>query len=199
MSLKDLHPFRVLRQLAMLRSGQFLNYADLARDAGMAPSTARSYLEFLSISYQVVMLRPYHRNLTSTLVKSPKLFWVDLGLLRQATGSWGPLTGELFETLVVMECHKWVSTMLPEAFLYSYRTRSQRELDLLAETPAGLLGIEIKSRSQASRSDARTMIALAQALGKRWLGGLVVHRGVHLRPLVSEHGIWSVPVHRLFA
>lgn len=197
--LTDLQPFRTLQQLAMLRTGQFLHYAELGRDAGIAATTARSYLEYLRISYQVVFLRPYYRNLTSTLVKSPKLFWVDLGLVRQGTGQWGPLTGELFETLVAMECHKWVRTMLPDAELFSYRTRSRRELDLLVEAPGGAIGIEIKNREKTVPADARTLSALGAALGERWLGGLVVYRGAHLRPLVPEHGVWAVPVHRLFA
>ncbi len=151
------------------------------------------------IAYQIVLLRPYYRNLTSSLVKAPKLYWVDLGLVRQGTSQWGPLDGAQFETLVAMECHKWIRTMMPEAELFSYRTRSQRELDLLIEVPGGLLGIEVKGRRQAARSDARTLVALAEVLGERWLGGLVVYDGGHLRPLVPEWSVWAVPVHRLFA
>ena len=196
--LRELHPFRALQELAMLRTGQFLNFADLARDAGMAPSTARNYLEYLDIAYQVIFVRPYHRNLTSTLVKAPKLYWVDIGLIRQGTNQWGRLDGAQFETLVAMECHKWIRTMAPDVGLYSYRTRSRREVDLLVETSAGVFGIEVKGRAEASPSDARTMKALASELGERWLGGLVVHRGAHLRPLVPEASVWEVPVQRLF-
>lgn len=197
--LSDLQPFRTLQELAMLRSGQLLNYSELARDAGIAASTVRRYLEYLNISYQVVLLRPYLKNLTSSVLKTPKLYWVDLGLLRQGTGQWGPLNGALFETLVVVEAHKWVHTMNNQAQLFSYRTRSNRELDLLIETPHGVLGIEIKNRAQTSRTDARTMLAVAEALGERWLGGLVVYRGSAVRPLVPAASVWSMPVHRLFA
>ena len=197
--LRDLQPFRTLQELSMARSGQFIHYAELGRDAGLSASTVRRYLEYLLISYQVVLLRPYYRNLTSTLVKSPKLYWVDLGLLRQGIRQWGPLNGAQRETLVVMECHKWIRTMMPDAELFSYRTRSRRELDLLIETPSGLLGLEVKSRPTAERKDARTLVDLAESLGDRWLGGLVVTSGAHLRPLVEEYSIWSMPAHRLFA
>ncbi len=196
--LRDLHPFRTLQQLAMLRTGQFLNLAELGRDAAIASSTARSYLEYLSIAYQIVFVRPYYRNLTSSLIKAPKLYWVDLGLVRQGTHQWGPLDGAQFETLVAMECHKWIRTMMPDAELYSYRTRSQRELDLLIEVPGGFLGIEVKGRRTVTRSDARTLVALAESLGKRWLGGLVAYDGPHIKPLIQEHSVWMVPVHRLF-
>ncbi|MDH3402419.1 MAG: DUF4143 domain-containing protein [Acidobacteriota bacterium] len=196
--LPDLDPFRSLEQLAMLRSGQLLSYADLARDAGIAPSTARGYLRYLQLSYQVVLLRPFHTNLTSTVIKAPRLYWVDLGLLRQGTLQWGPATGPLFEGLVVVECRKWIDTMAADAKLYFYRTRSGLEVDLLVETAAGVLGIEIKHRDGAVRSDATSLAALAEALGPRWLGGLVVTRGGAIRPLRPDHSIWSVPAHRLF-
>jgi predicted AAA+ superfamily ATPase len=194
----DLHPFRTLQQLAMLRTGQLLSYAELARDAAISPTTARRYLEYLDLSYQVVFVRPYTASLTSRLVKSPRLYWLDLGLLRQGTGQWGPLTGALFETLVVSECQKWISTLAAEARLYSYRTVSGLEVDLLLETPHGVLAIETKNRGQAVAADARSMLAVAQALGRRWLGGLVVYRGRTITPVRPDASIWAVPAHRLF-
>jgi uncharacterized protein len=196
--LPDLDPFRSLEQLAMLRSGHLLSYAELARDAGIAPSTAREYLHYLRLSYQVILLRPYHTNLTSTVIKTPRLYWADLGLLRQGTMHWGPATGPLFEGLVVLECRKWIDTMAADARLFFYRTRGGLEVDLLVETPNGILGIEVKHRPTAVRSDATGLAALAAALGPRWLGGLVVTRGGSLAPLRPEASIWSVPAHRLF-
>jgi predicted AAA+ superfamily ATPase len=196
-SLRDLLPFRSLQRLAMLRSGQLLSYAELARDAAMSASTARRYLEYLAISYQVVLLPPYSRNLTSTVVKSPKLYWTDIGLLRHGTGQWGPITGDMFETLVVTELHKWFTTAARDVPRYFYRTRSGLEVDLLMETPGGLMGIEIKSRARAHRRDARGLRALAEHLGASWRGGLVVSRGGPVEPIDSEHNIWSVPAHRL--
>ncbi len=69
--LRDLHPFRTLQRLCMLRSGQLLSYSELARDAALAVSTTRRYLEYLRISYQAFLLPPYKRNLTSSTVKMP--------------------------------------------------------------------------------------------------------------------------------
>lgn len=197
--LDDLQPFQRLQHLAMLRSGHLLNYADLARDADISPTTARSYLEYLHISYQIILLRPFHTNLTSTLVKAPKLYWVDLGLVREGTGQWEPLTGPQFETLVVLELHKWIATFQEDARLFFYRTRSGAELDVLIETPRGLLGIEVKNRDTAASADTRTLRALAATVERpRWLGGLVVCRGGSIRPMVPDRSIWAVPAHRLF-
>jgi len=93
----------------MLRSGGLLSYADLARDAGMSPASARRYVAYLEASYQVLLLPLYSRNLTSTVVKAPKVYWMDVGLLRQGTHRWGPADGGLFETMVVGELRKWSS------------------------------------------------------------------------------------------
>jgi len=74
--LDDLKPFRRFQQLAALRSGQMLSFSELARDAGMAVETARRYLEYLRLSYQAFLLQPFSENLTSQVVKTPKIFWV---------------------------------------------------------------------------------------------------------------------------
>lgn len=192
----DLLPFRKLQRLAMLRTGQQLHYAELGRDAEVSTATVRRYLEFLQISFQVIVLPPYSENLTSATVKTPKLFWMDVGLLHQVMGTRGELTGALFETLVVAEAHKWIATLDRDADLSFYRTRSGREVDLLVSTPDGVLGIEVKSRKKVSRRDLSGLHALADALGERWIGGLVVHRGEDLAEL--EPGLWGVPAHRLF-
>ncbi len=192
----DLLPFRSLQRLAMLRTGQLLNYAKLGRDAAVSAATARRYLEYLRLSYQVELLQPYARNLTSSTVKSPKLYWMDLGLLRQGTGFWGEITGPLFETLVVSEARKWIDTLERDAMLWFYRTRSGREVDLLVTTAAGVIGVEVKNRSRVGRVDCSGLRVLRKALGHEWIGGLVVHRGEDLVEL--EPSLWAIPVHRLF-
>ena len=192
----DLLPFRALQRLAMLRTGQLLNYADLARDADVSPATARRYLEFLRLSYQVVLLQPYARNLTSSTVKSPKLYWMDLGLLRHGTRNRGELTGPLFETLVVSEARKWIDTLGRDVSLWFYRTRSGREIDLLITTASGTIGVEVKNRVRVGLGDCSGLRALAETLGSEWAGGLVVHRGEDLEEVAP--GQWAVPAHRLF-
>lgn len=192
----DLLPFRTLQRLIMLRTAELLHYAELARDAALSTATVRRYLEYLRLSYQVVLLPPYGRNLTSATVKMPKIHWMDLGLLRREIGASGPLTGPMFETLVVAEAHKWIATMGRDARLSFYRTRSGREVDLLVSVPSGVIGIEVKNRDRVARRDASALRALAAALGREWIGGLVVHRGEEVAEM--EPGIWAVPVHRLF-
>jgi len=195
--LRDLFPFRSLQQLAMLRSGQLLSYSGLARDAGIAVTTVRNYLEYLRISYQTLLIQPWATNLTSVVVKAPKLYWMDLGLLRQGTSRWGPLDGAMFETLAVGEIHKWVNTMAEDTQLYFYRTRSGMEVDLLLKTPRGLVGVEIKNRETVVPADSRSLKALANSLDSQWLGGIVIYRGKTVENVYPEASIWAVPLHRL--
>jgi len=195
--LDDLMPFRKFQRLSALRSGQLLNYSELAGDAAISVDTARRYLEYLRISYQTALLQPFYRNLTSSLVKTPKLFWTDVGIWRQMTGLKSGITGQIYETMVIGEIVKWMKTAQREGELYFYRTRSGMEIDLLLETSAGILGMEVKSRSNVSQKDFRSMQRVAEALGSKWRGGLVIYTGDRIAK-VGTPDIWAIPSKRLF-
>lgn len=195
--LEDLQPFRKFQRLAALRSATLLNYSELARDAGISADTARRYLEYLLISYQTYLLQPFSENLTSSTVKTPKLYWSDIGIWRQLTGFRGEMTGQLFETMVVGEIVKWIRTRQVDAELTFYRTRSGMEVDLLIQTGEDLIGVEIKSRERTAGKDIGSLQALAEKLGRRWRGGMVVYRGRTISR-IAEPDIWAVPSWRLF-
>jgi len=115
------------------------------------------------VSYQTFLLQPYYKNITSATIKTPKLFWTDVGIWRQLTGYRGDTSGQLYEAMVVAEIVKWMRTRGKEAELYFYRTRSGMEVDLLLETPAGIIAMEIKSRAGAFAKDAQAMRMVAGA------------------------------------
>jgi hypothetical protein len=137
------------------------------------------------------------RNPTSAVVKTPKLYLTDVGIWRQLTGFKGEMSGQLYETMVVGELVKWLRTCQPEAELYFYRTRSGMEVDLLLDTPSGLIGMEIKSRSRVSEKDARPLKAVAEALSAQWRCGLVLYAGNRIMRLASPD-IWAIPSRWLF-
>ena len=194
--LDDLGPFRKFQKLAALCSARLLNYSELARDAGVSVDTARRYLEYLRLSYQVILLQPFARNLTSQVIKAPKLYWLDVGLMRQLSGIRGEHAGEVYETMVVSELYKWINTTQHSAEMFFYRSRSGMEVDLMLKTDFGYLAIEIKGRQRLASKDVRAMKAVANALGDEWLGGLVVYNGDDVLR-VSEPSIWAVPSYRL--
>jgi predicted AAA+ superfamily ATPase len=194
--LSDLEPFRKFQRLCALRSGGILNYSELARDCATSVDTSRRWLEYLRVSFQTILLQPYAQNLTSRAIKSPKLYWSDMGLQRRLSGRSAMVTGEVYESHVVAEIHKWIRTMHVDAQIMYYRTIGGMEVDLLLETTTGVIGCEVKLRETAEPRDARHLVKIAQALGERWRGGMVIYRGRKLQRL-CEPGIWAVPSHRL--
>jgi predicted AAA+ superfamily ATPase len=195
--LSDLSPFSKFQKLAALRSAKLLNYSELARDTGLSVDTAKRYLEYLRISYQTVLLQPYHKNITSSVVKTPKVYWTDIGLLRHLTGFRGELTGEIYETMVVGELYKWVKTSQKDAELSFYRSRSGLEIDILMEAETGIIGMEIKARKIIAPKDTTPMKDVAAVLGEKWRGGMVIYAGNEIRK-IAEPDIWAVPSRRLF-
>jgi len=195
--LDDLVPFRIFQKLAALRSAKLLNYSELARDASLSVDTARRYLEYLTLSYQTALLQPYHRNITSSVIKTPKLYWLDIGIVRSLSGFRGDLSGEIYETMVVSEIIKWMKTVQRQEEIYFYRTRSGLELDILLQTEKGLIGMEIKARTAVASTDLKAMREVAKGLGKEWRGGLVVYLGNTIQK-VGEPNLWAIPSRRLF-
>jgi len=193
--LSDLVPFRRFQRLCALRSGHLLSFSELARDAGLSVATSRRYIEYLGLSYQAFLLPPYAVNLTSSVIKTPKVYWLDLGIWRHLTRYQGGTTGQMFETLVVTEVWKWVKTAERAVDLAFYRTRSGLEIDLLLTTPSGVIGIEAKSGERLGAADYRALREVGRSLGSAWRGGLVVRGGARIEKL--EANIWAVPVDRL--
>jgi predicted AAA+ superfamily ATPase len=197
--LDDLAPFRRLERLAMARTAQLVEHSALASDAGISASTARRYLEYLRLAHQAFLLPPFSQNLTSQVVKTPKLYWVDLGLLLRGETPSLAFVGAAFETLVVTEAHKWINTSGRNVNLSFYRTRSGLEVDLIASHNDLLLAAEAKSRAKVVPSDFRSLRALAAATPPTyWRGGFVVYTGNTIECVDGARDLWAVPVHRLF-
>jgi predicted AAA+ superfamily ATPase len=150
----DLDTFSRFLSLCAGRSGLLLNLASLATDCGISHTTARRWLSVLRTSFQVVLLQPYHRSFNKRLVKSPKLYFLDTGLLcyllRIRTPedlALGPARGAVFETFVVSEIWKRRVHAGEEPDLYFWRDSAGHEVDLVIDTgsASGPIPLEIKS------------------------------------------------------
>ncbi len=190
-SLRDLEPFVVAQKVFATRAGRTVNFSDLARSAGIAPGTARRFLRYLELSYQVIQLPPFFRNPEKRLAKMPKVHFVDPGILRTILNRTGDGTGEEFESALVAEIVKQVRNAGARADFFHLRTYDRREVDLLIELENGFVGIEIKASRKASAADARTLRALAAFLDKPLLGALVVSLDRDVRYLAP--GVLAVP------
>jgi len=151
-AVRDLSQFQRFVRMCAARSGQLLNLAALGADCGISAVTAREWLSVLEASYLVSRLPPYFQNFGKRLVKSPKLYFLDVGLMAWLLGirdaaslSTHAARGALFETWVVSEIIKQRFNVGQPADLYFWRDNTGHEIDVLFETPEGLQAVEIKS------------------------------------------------------
>jgi predicted AAA+ superfamily ATPase len=151
-AVRDLSQFQRFVRMCAARSGQLLNLAALGVDCGISAVTAREWLSVLEASYLVTRLPPYFQNFGKRLVKSPKLYFLDVGLMAWLLGirdessmATHAARGALFETWVVSELFKQRFNAGQPADLYFWRDSAGHEIDVVFKTPAGLQAIEIKS------------------------------------------------------
>jgi predicted AAA+ superfamily ATPase len=157
-AVKDLNLFQRFIQLCAGRIGQLLNVNSLANDTGISHTTARNWLSLLEASYIVFLLQPYHRNISKRLVKSPKLYFFDVGLAAFLLGienekqvSRDPLRGSLFENMVIAEALKYRFNQGQKSNFYFYRDSKGNEVDLLQVSGSDLFPIEIKAGMTINR------------------------------------------------
>jgi predicted AAA+ superfamily ATPase len=168
---KDTDFYNFLTAVAA-RTGQVLNFADLARDVGIDNKTAKSWLSVLETSGLVYLLQPYHRNVTKRVIKSPKIYFLDTGLCAYLT-KWpnaesleaGAMSGALLETYVFAEILKSYWHHGREAPIYHYRDTDQKEVDFLIERGDTIYPIEVKKTGTPSQTAAKHFPVLKK-LGK---------------------------------
>ena len=195
---RDLLQFQRFVRLCAARSGQMLNLAALGNDAGVSAVTARKWLSVLEASYLVTRLPPYHQNFGKRLVKTPKLYFLDSGLLAwllgirdAATLAHHPARGALFEGWVLAELLKWQHNAAQPGAAFFWRDHIGNEVDLLLETPEGLQALEIKS-GQTFASDWAAPL-------QRWQGWAQA-AGLALRqPMLVWGGVGQVARQGLLA
>jgi hypothetical protein len=176
-SLRDVERF--LRACA-LRSAQLLNKADLAREVGIAPSTAGVWLSMLEASGQVVLLEPWFSNRTKSLVKSPKLYLTDTGLLcallnirsvdalRQS-----PSNGPVWETWVFAQLRHRERRAGRSGSLFFWRDRT-REVDFVADAGGRLELLEAKWTELPDDGDTGSLRIVREAVGRERVGRAAV-------------------------
>lgn len=152
LNVQNLPTFQRFLRLTAARTGQLLNLSALAGETGISQGTAKAWLAVLESSYLVHLLPPYHRNFGKRLVKTPKLYFTDVGLAAWLLGirtpdmlALHPLRGALFESFVVSEFLKLRYAAGQPSGLFFWRDNNGLECDLLFETAQGLQAIEIKS------------------------------------------------------
>jgi len=140
------------------RTGQLLNYKAIAEDADIDQITAKNWVNILETLGIVFLLNPYSNNVLKRTIKTPKLYFYDTGLVCYLT-KWsspqvvmnGAMSGALLENYVVSEIAKTYQNAAKEPFLYYYRDRDAKEIDLLIEGDGKLSPIEIKKTTNPDK------------------------------------------------
>ncbi|MDP4585031.1 MAG: ATP-binding protein [Verrucomicrobiales bacterium] len=157
--LKDASLFEKLMRLLAGRVGQLVDYSSLANDVGVDAKTIRHWISILEASFLLFKLPPYFENFGKRAIKSPKLYFTDVGLLCYLLGireagqvTRDPLVGGIFENLVVMECVKARYNRGKPADFWFFRDSNGNEVDLVWQDGRALAAAEIKSASTFSMS-----------------------------------------------
>lgn len=150
-SIPDLGRFQTFLSSLAVRAGQLLNMADIAKECGISEPTVKDWLSILESTYIIFLLRPYHNNRLKRLVKTPKVYFVDTGLLCYLLGIdtqtrllRASEKGHIFENMVVSEFIKRASHQTERTEFYFYRTQNEIEVDLLVEQKGEQFAYEIK-------------------------------------------------------
>lgn len=151
-NIKNLTSFRIFLKLMAGRVGQVLNISSLSNDVGLSTTTLTEWLSVLEASYIIYKLPPYYNNYGKRLIKSPKIYFTEIGLVSylleirnpyEATRD--PLLGGLFENLVIMDVLKKRYNQGLSPNLYFFRDNHGHEIDLILEEKRKLIPIEIKA------------------------------------------------------
>jgi predicted AAA+ superfamily ATPase len=162
------------------RTSQMVNYADMAKDIGISPPTAKQWLSILITSGIVAFVEPYSSNTLTRIIKSPNLYFLDTGLCAYLT-RWSnaetlevsSMSGAFFETYVVSEIIKSYYNAGKRAPICYYRDTDKREIDLILEKDDMLFPIEIKKSGNPKRDAIRHFPLLTQT-GKQIGPGNVI-------------------------
>lgn len=152
LKVQDLETFQRFVRLCAGRTGQLLNLTSLAVDCGITHNTAKAWISVLEASYILFQLRPHHANFNKRLIKAPKLYFYDAGLVSWLLGirtsqqlEIHPLRGNIFETFIVAELMKTRLNRGERPNLYFWRDSNGNEVDVVIEHGQELIPVEIKS------------------------------------------------------
>ncbi|MHB1326246.1 MAG: ATP-binding protein [Thermoleophilia bacterium] len=187
----DLTQFQNFLRALAARSAQLLSISELARDLGVAVNTVKAWLSVLEATYQVIILRPYFANIGKRLVKTPKVYFVDTGILCYLAGlkdpahaASGPLGGAIMETAVLSEVFKTLIHRGVEPRIHFWRTSAGQEIDLLVEYEGRLVPLEVKLSATPQPAMASSIKAFRKDFGEKLSApGYVIHPGDISLPL----------------
>jgi len=190
---------RLLRVLAS-HSGQLTNFTQIGGQIGFDDKTTKKYIGILEQLFLVRRVEPWFQNRLKRLIKTPKLHFLDSGLLGALLGMTTESIardraafGALLETFVFAEVMKHVSCSGESYALYHYRDKDQEEVDLVIEAARGaVIGLEVKASATVNAEDFRGIRRLAAACGDDFKLGMVLYDGHRTVPFGDR--LFAAPI-----
>lgn len=180
----DLSAFQRFLKMCAHRSGQILNLSALGDDCGITHNTAKSWLSVLEAGYIVYLLRPHHKNFNKRLIKSPKLYFYDSGLLSYLLGITSSETlvahafrGHVFETWVISELIKGRRNRGLRENIFFWRDNTGHEIDCVIDQGDSLIPLEIKSGKTVSSDFFKGLTYWSKISGKYTERMYIVYAG----------------------
>ncbi len=190
---------RLFRTLAH-HSGRLVNFAQAGGRIGLDDKTVSKYVATLEQLFIVRRVGPWLRNRLKRLVKTPKLHFIDSGLLASTLGATAPaiakdraIFGPLLEAFVFSEVLKQAEWIEQDCVIHHYRDKDQDEVDIVVENHEGsVIGIEVKAAATVGPADFKGIRKLSNACGKKFSMGAVLYDGEEVVPF--GEGMYAVPV-----
>jgi predicted AAA+ superfamily ATPase len=189
----DFTLFQSFLRILAARNGQLLNLADVGRELGVALNTTKAWLSVLEATFQVLVLRPYFANVGKRLVRTPKVYFTDVGTLCHlaqlrdpAHAASGPMGGAIFEAAVLSEIVRTRTHRGEEPSVYFWRTSAGVEVDIVVDLGDRLVPIEVKLSATPRPAMAVGIRAFQEAFGPKAAPGYVVHPGDVRLPLAPN-------------
>lgn len=183
-SVKDLRAFQKFVTLCAGRVGQIFNASALSSEVGVSVPTISSWVSILQESYIVFLLPPYFTNVSKRLIRSPKIYFYDVGLAVYLLGienltqmSRDPLRGPLFENMVIVELMKHRFNGGLDHGLYFFRDDKQHEADVIIPFGTDLVAIEIKSSLTFHQDFLKGLKHIRNFFKKKTVRSIVVYAG----------------------
>lgn len=188
--------FDMIWKIANRNNGQMINYSNVSMESGLSFNTVKKYIAVLNACFNIFMLFPFTKNIRKRIVRSPKIFSLDIGFFNHCTGLYGEemfkasqLIGRVFESVMVLEFLKQEKSFLIGGEPYFYRTSAGAEVDLVVERGLDVFAYEFKYSEKITASDFTGIKSLEAC--KNVKAGFVVSR----QPYPEKFGenLFAVP------
>ncbi|MCK4436907.1 ATP-binding protein [bacterium] len=194
----SLGDFQRFLQFVAAFNGQALNLSGISRDLGVTVNTIKAWISILEASGQIVLIKPFYRNKGKRIVKSPRIYFLDTGLLCYLTGITdvkqifrGPMSGQLFETVVAGEIIRGFYNRGRIPRIFWWRTSYGDEVDFVVEDRGKILPVEVKTSSKANKQMARGLISFCRLFPEMIDRALLVN--LSREKMILDKKITSVP------